>query len=461
MVAVVLLLWMFWPEATTPKLDQRTTWERHLRDAERRRPSEIADHQPAQELPIAGAAVSQDDRAAQPAPKRRSLAKPSELADRIDGNTRARLDRVVAAATAGGVDGVNASRDDPSQASQPADQVVALPEQLTEEQEAIVYSSEALDNASAAEQELDAAIANRPPEAEEFAVQSEASAHVRRRPRDDAPSWLNNAAASSFIEDRPVIAVVIDDLGLNRSGTRALNALPGPMTLAFLPYAGNLAAQTQAARDAGHELMVHMPMEPFGSEWPGPEALLTSLDHDQFVERLEKNLNRIEGYVGVNNHMGSKLTSDPGRMDLVMRILRERDVLFLDSKTSARSVAADMANRNGVPNTYRDVFLDHVIDIGQIRRQMALVERIARRTGSAVAIGHPHGATIEALQTWLPTLAARGFALAPISAVVARRACDDNLLIAHETCGRYLQVKKSDTTRLSSSTVEGRYAFQQ
>ena len=93
--------------------------------------------------------------------------------------------------------------------------------------------------------------------------------------------------------------------------------------------------------------------------------MLTSLDYDEFVERLETNLNSIEGYVGVNNHMGSRLTSDRGRMDLVMKTLRERDVLFLDSKTSSRSVANEMADRNGVPSTTRDVFLDHEINLGK------------------------------------------------------------------------------------------------
>ncbi|MGI9451787.1 MAG: divergent polysaccharide deacetylase family protein, partial [Geminicoccaceae bacterium] len=331
--------------------------------------------------------------------------------------------------------------DDPAtsddQSAQPSSDPVELPKS---EIKVAVYSTEAMDLQSAAKQPLvDTKIA---PDAEGFDVESSASTHVRQRRRDDAPSWLRNAVTASLADDRPVIAVVIDDLGLNRSNTKALNALPAPLTLAFLPYAGKIEAQTDAAREAGHELMVHLPMEPFGSQWPGPGALVTSLDHDEFVERLEANLNRIKGYVGVNNHMGSRLTADRGRMDLVMRELRKRDVLFLDSKTSSRSVASEMASRNGVPNTTRDVFLDHVIDIDRIRYQMALIERIARRTGSAVAIGHPHTATIEAMKEWLPKLEQRGFTLAPLSAVIARRVCHDKLLITTKTCGRYLLAQK-------------------
>ncbi len=274
---------------------------------------------------------------------------------------------------------------------------------------------------------------------------------VRARPRDDAPTWLRNAVASAYTDERPIIAIVLDDLGLNRRNTAAVNELPAPLTLAFLPYAGRIEAQTQAAHDAGHELMLHLPMEPLGSEWPGPDALTTKIDRGEFIQRLIKNLDRFDGFVGINNHMGSKLTADSSRMDAVMQELRKRDVLFLDSKTSARSVAGQIAGEHGVPNTTRDIFLDNVINIDSIKRQLELTERVARQTGSAVAIGHPHGTTIEALRAWLPTLEARGFALAPISAVVARRACSSGVLIADETCGRYLQVRKTTQPAIAAT----------
>ena len=274
---------------------------------------------------------------------------------------------------------------------------------------------------------------------------------VSARPRDDAPTWLRNAVKTAYADERPIIAIVLDDLGLNRRNTAAVNDLPAPLTLAFLPYAGRIQAQTQAAHDAGHELMLHLPMEPLGSEWPGPDALTTKIDKGEFTKRLIKNLDQFDGFVGINNHMGSKLTADSSRMDAVMQELRKRDVLFLDSKTSARSVAGQVAGEHGVPNTTRDIFLDNVINIEAITRQLELTEHVARQTGSAVAIGHPHGSTIEALRQWLPTLEARGFALAPISAVVARRACSRGVLIADETCGRYLQVRKTTQPTLVST----------
>ena len=490
LVSLVLVVWLLWPESQSPKLDQRAAWQQQLEEAGRQRTKNLEALRPVLEAEIAAERrVSADPVPAQDDREFRTLAKPSELADRLDDRrktepiampvarhetfetARSKLakeqaERTESAAAqassfpqsplttnpdetsepeATGPETLTAKLDDQAAPDGSIDQAPGSPVVLpTPDIKVAVFSSEALDLQSGLEgtpEDGDTAPAATLPDEGSFKIESSSSTHVRQRPRDNAPSWLRHAVTTRLADERPVIAIVIDDMGLNRSNTRAFNDLPAPLTLSFLPYAGKIEAQTDAARKAGHELMVHLPMEPLGSAWPGPEALITSLSHDEFVERLETNLDRIKDYVGVNNHMGSRLTADRGRMDLVMRELRKRDVLFLDSKTNSSSVASEMASRNGVPNTTRDVFLDHVIDIDKIRDQMDLIERIAHRTGSAVAIGHPHTATIEALKDWLPTLTERGFALAPLSAVIARRACNDELLIAPETCGRYLQAQ--------------------
>ncbi|MGI9493541.1 MAG: divergent polysaccharide deacetylase family protein [Geminicoccaceae bacterium] len=496
LMVLVLVVWLLWPESQSPQIDQRAAWLQQLEEVERRHSEDLEERRPGSR------AASADDhhqgsQATPPnanrfndKPERRALAKPSELADRYDDRARQPVALPVArkemfeqlalwdvafdfeqelfdvpsqvdvdSKVAEPIETVALGVEDPKpddplpsvdHAQQPSSSPAEVPKPKIK---VAVYSSETLDLQSAAEHPVDdgdaapiAALSG----TDGFEIESSASTHVRERPRDDAPSWLRNAVTASLVEDRPVIAVVIDDLGVNRTNTKALNALPAPLTLAFLPYAGKIDAQTNAAREAGHELMVHLPMEPFGSAWPGPEALITSLDHDEFLKRLKTNLDGIKGYVGVNNHMGSRLTTDRGRMDLVMRELRKRDVLFLDSKTSSRSIAGEMASRNGVPNTTRDVFLDHVIDIDKIRSQMAQIERFARRTGSAVAIGHPHTATIKALKEWLPKLEERGFTLAPLSAVIARRACHDELLITAKACGQYLQAQKPDAPSIAA-----------
>jgi uncharacterized protein len=253
-----------------------------------------------------------------------------------------------------------------------------------------------------------------------------------------APTWLRNAVTPPIVEDRPEIAIVIDDLGLNRHNTAALNTLKAPLTLSFLPYAGALEQQAQAARAAGHELMLHVPMEPVGADWPGPDALLSSLSPSDFLSRFRAQLRSFRGFVGINNHMGSLLTADRGAMDEIMTELKARGLLFVDSRTTSKTVAATEAQRLGVPHAERDVFLDNEANLDAIRRQLEATERIARRRGVAVAIGHPHDLTIEALRGWLPTLEERGFALVPISTIVARESCADGLLIAGDACGRYV-----------------------
>lgn len=250
------------------------------------------------------------------------------------------------------------------------------------------------------------------------------------------PTWLRNAVAPAIYEG-PMIAIVIDDLGMNRSGTAALNRLRAPLTLAFLPYAPELDEQTRAARAAGHELLVHVPMEPTGGEWPGPHALTSQLGSAELTSRLRAHLRSFRGFVGINNHMGSRVTADAERMDTVMAELRKHDLLFLDSRTAPGSVAGREARRWQVPYAERDVFLDNEIELTAVLRQFVVVENIARRRGYAVAIGHPHKVTIEALRRWLPTLDARGLALAPISAIVARRYCVEDGPAPVDACTHY------------------------
>jgi polysaccharide deacetylase 2 family uncharacterized protein YibQ len=184
-----------------------------------------------------------------------------------------------------------------------------------------------------------------------------------------------------------------------------------------------LAQQAELARAAGHELLLHVPMEPIGQEWPGPRALLTSFGRHELVSRLRAHLLRLPGFVGINNHMGSRLTADRDHMTWVMAELHARQLLFIDSLTTPRSVATDEARRQGVPYARRDVFLDNEPSADRILDRLAEVERIAKRKGHAMAIGHPHRATIEALRHWLPRLQERGLILVPVSAIVVRRAC--------------------------------------
>lgn len=237
-------------------------------------------------------------------------------------------------------------------------------------------------------------------------------------PPAGTPAWQHYALPAPAPDGRPRIVVVIDDMGIDRPRTARVVALPGPLTLAWLPYARDLPSQTAKARAAGHELIVHMPMEPTGKEDPGPGALLTRLDEPALRQRLDSGLSAFQGFVGINNHMGSRFTADQQGMAVVMAELAARGLMFLDSRTTADSKAAPLSAHYQVPMVARDVFLDHVMTPQGVAASLARVEEIARRRGLAIAIGHPHDVTTQALSQWLPTLAGRGFQLVPLTAVV-------------------------------------------
>lgn len=232
------------------------------------------------------------------------------------------------------------------------------------------------------------------------------------------PAWQKNAVELAVATRQPMIAIVIDDMGVDRSRSQLTVALQGPLTLAYLAYAGDLAAQTKAARAAGHELLVHVPMEPSNANTdPGPYALLADLTSDELVRRIDWNLDQFKGYVGINNHMGSKATSDRVTMRAVMAELRERELLFLDSRTSRETVAQEEAVKAGIPALRRDVFIDHDPSPIAVRAALLDVENVAYHQGYAIAIGHPRDATIGALSEWLPDVHSRGFAIVPVSAI--------------------------------------------
>ena len=240
--------------------------------------------------------------------------------------------------------------------------------------------------------------------------------------RQGEPAWLRFAVKPPAINGRPEIAIVLDDVGVDHKGAVRAITLPGPLTLSFMAYANDLATLTAAAHRAGDELIVHVPMEPLSrSEDMGPNGLAVGLSHDEILRRLRWDLSRFDGYVGINNHMGSRFTADAQGMTWVLEELKARGLLFLDSRTIGNSVGVAVARKLGVPHAARDVFLDDVLEPGPIAHQLAEVEAIARHHGKAIAIGHPHGVTLDVLEPWLKTLAAKGFVLVPLSTIVRQQ----------------------------------------
>ncbi len=235
-------------------------------------------------------------------------------------------------------------------------------------------------------------------------------------------AWVENAVSIPPQPGLPMIALVIDDVGVDRRRSDAVVALPGPLTLSYLTYAQNVVEQVAAARAHGHELMVHIPMQPKSADAdPGPNVLRVRDDRGELIRKLDWGLSRFSGYVGVNNHMGSRFTSDRAGMDAVMAALAPRGLFFLDSVTAPDTAGPAAAAAAGVPVLKRDVFLDNEDSPEEVRYRLEQVERIARRTGAAIAIGHPHDATITVLRDWIPDAKARGFAIVPVSVLVRRR----------------------------------------
>ncbi len=235
------------------------------------------------------------------------------------------------------------------------------------------------------------------------------------------PPWRRHAVQVAAIGDRPAIAIVLDDLALNLPNTRKAITLPGPLSLAFMTYGYDLQRLTRSARDAGHELLVHMPMEPQDSSTdPGPNVLTTGMAEADLAQRVDWGLSRFEGFVGVNNHMGSRFTASAPDMARVMAALKRRGLLFLDSQTVSGSVGGQVAAAFGVPFARRDIFIDNTPEPEEIQAQLAKLERLASRRGYAVGIGHPYGETLKALEAWIPEAKARGFVFVPISNIAGR-----------------------------------------
>ncbi|HVA35107.1 MAG TPA: divergent polysaccharide deacetylase family protein, partial [Stellaceae bacterium] len=240
-------------------------------------------------------------------------------------------------------------------------------------------------------------------------------------PSADVPAWVRYAMPAPAT-DLPRIAIVIDGLGVNRAATARAVALPPAVTLSFVAYAADLSGQAAAARHAGHELLLRVPMEPVSATAAmGAYALGRFMPPDELVQRLRWDLARFDAYVGIDNHMGTAFARDAPAMQVVMSELRQRGLLYLDARAVPTEPVAVAARDLGVPYAARDIFLDGEQAAVAVDARLAQLVVIARQRGSAIAIGHPHAATLAALARWLPTLKRRGVVLVPLTAVVKAR----------------------------------------
>ncbi len=217
----------------------------------------------------------------------------------------------------------------------------------------------------------------------------------------------------------PKLAVIIDDIGFDKKTALGLCDVDPRITFSVLPWSpfGKKLAKTLAAR--GAQIMLHLPMEPMGYPKvdPGPGALLAVMEPDVLLAQLRKDLGAIPHIVGVNNHMGSRLTTSADQMNQVFTILKKEGLFFIDSRTSGKSKCASAARLLQIPFAQRDVFLDNVQNVAYISKQFAQLVKIAKKHGSAIGIGHPYKETLESLAKEIPKLSGK-VELVPAKALV-------------------------------------------
>lgn len=230
------------------------------------------------------------------------------------------------------------------------------------------------------------------------------------------------ATSDEAVNIKPVISIIIDDLGYqHKAGLRALR-LNGDITYAFLPRAPFSRQLAQRAYRLQKEIMLHLPMESDGENRLGPGALTQCMTEIEFKNRVRTSLAAIPHVRGLNNHMGSYLTKSPRLMSWLMQVMMFRDDLyFVDSRTTTETVAQEEAERRQIAATRRDIFLDYERDPAIVAQQLTELLRHARRHGSALAIGHPYPETLATLEAWLPGLQQQGIELVPVSKLIEIR----------------------------------------
>jgi len=216
------------------------------------------------------------------------------------------------------------------------------------------------------------------------------------------------------------ISLVIDDLGRSVGDVDTLQRLGVPISYAVLPFESRTPEVIEALRGHEAEILCHLPMVARNGANPGPGALSREMAADELIIGTRVALERTPGAVGVNNHMGSDLSSDPAAMRTILEVLAESGLFYVDSRTSADSVGYQMALEVGVPAAERQVFLDSVHETETVMEQFRRLLEVARERGTAIAIGHPSSVTLGVLEQEIPRALAAGYEFVPVSYLLDR-----------------------------------------
>jgi len=215
------------------------------------------------------------------------------------------------------------------------------------------------------------------------------------------------------------MAIIIDDIGYNLAPVRELLEIHAPLTFAVLPHCSHSTEAAELLYRAGREILLHLPMEPhaYPDENPGPGAVFVQMTDDEIGRQIEQDIESVPHCSGVNNHMGSRFMEDGDKLALVMKILKEKGLFFIDSRTTRYSRGRELAVETGIRFASREVFIDNDHDQSTIMKNMAIAmkKRSRGRTGALLMIGHPYPETVRVLKRVVPTLKAQGFIIVPAS----------------------------------------------
>ena len=230
--------------------------------------------------------------------------------------------------------------------------------------------------------------------------------------------------ATATATAQPRIAIIIDDLGYHRQNGQAIADLPAPVTCAVIPYSPHGRKLAERASRAGKEVLVHLPMAAGEHIRLDRGGLRQGISENELLDTVRQALSQIPQARGLNNHMGSALTEQDEPMGWLMAELKAHQLFFVDSRTSGRSVAQQVARQQGLANAGRDIFLDNERDLVKINAQFNKLIRLARQRGQAIAIGHPYPETVHYLQQVLPLMDDAGIQVVPVSSLLDTPALD-------------------------------------
>ena len=235
----------------------------------------------------------------------------------------------------------------------------------------------------------------RPGEAELLIYQGGALACLMRFEHREAPVLLPPVTAG-----KPRVVIIMDDLGRDLDKARQLVDLGIPVTFSILPGESYATEVALLGARSGYEIMIHVPMEPhsYPATNPGDDALLLGQSKKEIIRRVNSYFGKVPYAIGANNHMGSRFTEYDAGMHVVLQIMHEKGMFFIDSRTTGQSVVVPVARSLGVPSGVRDVFLDNVAEVDAITLQIRKLINLAEKRGHAIGICHPYPETLEALR---------------------------------------------------------------